>query len=192
MDGTIRLFKSDWVKNYVCWNSASIIFHLLREAVVHPSFTTKICFSHIGIFALEVKDLRKLLYYSSGEISYPSARKKLGILFYKQRKKKKQLQFHKKAILAKKRRDRDKHPLLSVTTNSNHLGYFLEKNPEFCILFPVYIFQNYGQLFTRLYFTDFAATSTTDFSKTLSLGEKSLSLGKFLEFRRNFFLKLKS
>ena len=86
VNGTIRLFKSDWVKNYVCWNSASIIFHLLREAVVHPSFTTKICFSHIGIFALEVKDLRKLLYYSSGEISHPLARKKLGILFYKQRK----------------------------------------------------------------------------------------------------------
>ena len=95
-------------------------FQFHKNGMVHPSFTTKICFSHIGIFALEVKDLRKLLYYSSGEISYPSARKKLGILFYKQRQK--QLQFHKKAILAKKRRDRDKHPLSSVTTNTYHLG----------------------------------------------------------------------
>ena len=113
-----------WVKNYVGWNSASIIFHLLREAVVHPSFTTKICFSHIGIFALEVKDLRKLLYYSSGEISYPSARKKLGILFYKQRKKKKTATVPQKSHTSKEETRPRQTPLIKCDHQLKSSGIF--------------------------------------------------------------------
>ena len=133
--------------------------------MVHPSFTTKICFSHIGIFALEVKDLRKLLYYSSGEISYPSARKKLGILFYKQRKKKKTATVPQKSHTSKEETRPRQTPLIKCDHQHLSSGRDIFLKKTFCILFPVYIFQNYGQLFTRLYFTDFAATSTTDFPK---------------------------
>ena len=64
----------------------------------------------------------------------------------------------------------------------------------FCLKFftkcpkrPVHkLLQKHTLAYTRLFFHRFCGNKHNRFSETLSLGDKSLSLGKILEFRRNF------